>query len=364
MDVDTRAREAADAVRRSVEVDVERGLRDLVAQRRRRTVENVVAAAAAVVLAIVTVEVVVGATRDDTDPATEDRASTIFYTPDVGSGIGSVRDGEDLGSGHGLDVDVEPADMAVSADGSILALVAEDDGLTLVDLASGRSAHRRCSRCFQVAWLPDGDVATLGIAPGGTVQALRHDVRGGEPSRVLRLPDGVPLSGFAPRGDLTVAIGPVGGSNADRLVLTRGAGGDPTPLDSTETEPGEYITDVVWSPDASMIGYVVSSPARDRIGGRRYHLHTVLPDGSLHAEVADLGRCACTRDRPPTFAWSSDGGSVVAVLGDSVRGQDLFQVVTLDLAEVAATPRARRDDLFQAVASDAGSPVAWASTPP
>jgi hypothetical protein len=360
MDVDTRAREASEAVHRAVAVDLEAGLHELDSRRRRRRVEGATALAAVVTLGLLAFQPLLGASDDQAGPASQRPVSTVYYDPERGDGgIGAVRSGQDLGSEHGLDVAVEPDDMAVSPDGSSLAVVTEEDGLTLVDLGTGRSASRYCSRCFEVAWLSSSEVATRGFAADGTVQTLRHDVSGGEPSRELQVPEGTPMSGLSPGGDLAASVRPVPGTDSYRLVITPRAGGVPAALVSTTTPPDGFITDVAWSPDASRIGYVVSSPARDAVGGERYHLHTVLPDGSYPSVVADLGRCACSEDRPPSFAWSPDGGSVVAVVGDSARGRDSFRVVTIDMEELAATAPARRHALQREVASDAGSPVAW-----
>jgi dipeptidyl aminopeptidase/acylaminoacyl peptidase len=364
MDVDTRARDAAEAVRRSVEVDVEAGLRELGARRRRRRTEAALAAVAAVVLGVVVLEPVVGPRDDGQAPAAGEPVSTIFYGTGSGSaGVGVVDASEGAASRRGLDVDVEPADMAVSPDGSTLAVVDGNEGLRLLDLRTEDAASRYCSRCFEITWLSNAEVATRGLAPDGTVQTLRHDVSGGEPSWAFRVPEGTPLSGLSPEGDLAASDRAVGGADAYRLVITPGDGGTPVALVSTTTSPGESITDIAWSPDAARIGYVVRSPVRDRIGGDRYLLFTVLPDGSYPSKVADLGRCVCSQDHAPSFVWSPDGTEVAAVVGDSAGGRDRFRVVTLDMDEVAATAPSRRDQLLREVAPDGGSPLAWGLTP-
>lgn len=288
--------------------------------------------------------------------------STILYGLGDGSvGVGAVRSGRDLGPDRSIAVGAEPADMALSPGGRLLAVVDGTARLVLVDLSTGNTSTRSCARCTEVAWISDDEVVSRGSRE---FEVLRHDIAHGEPVRELSLPPRTPLSGVSPDGELVAYPRGVSDQHAQQVVLSRREGGSTWPLDATTTESGSSITEIDWSPDASHLGYVVASPVDDAIGGSDYALHVVRVDGAHPRRVTDLGRCVCAQHPPPSFAWSPDGTAVAAVVGDSAEDRDSFRLVTVDLEPLTSGGPVRPGSQPREVASHVASPVTWGMTAP
>jgi hypothetical protein len=358
MNIDTRAVDAAEAVRRSVVVDSEAGLAALVATHRRRRAGSAAVAAGLVALTVVAGQALLGGQGSQPPEPAEGRSSGIVFDlspEDKGPGLlGVVRHGEVQELATTLELP-DPVAMDLARDGRRLALVDGESRLHVVDTNSSEEWSVPCRACVEVTWA-GRHVLTRGVDDGGATVTWMHRPFEDSPPQEVRLPAGAPLSGISPNGDEVVTVQQVG--EVQNLALTDRVSGETVPLPTTTTEPGENITEVRWSPTGHL-GYVVSRVGLRDPAAREYRLDTVLSDGSWDSVLADLGTCACGPTQQPSFSWSPDGLEVAAVVASRDGGSDRFRVVTLTVVEVGNPGPEEKQQAMREVAPSGGAPVVW-----
>ena len=318
-------------------LDVEASLDALVGTRRRRGLARVVAVL--VVLALVTAGAALlgGSATDDDEPGPDDPSGYgAFVTNRSGNGTAGMVQVDSAGGSETLTALpdgtplVNPADVEVSPEGDVLALVG-DDQLQVVGLGdNATSTSVSCRRCLFVDWM-GFKVGILLVtsfdADGAHTHVYAND---GIERGALTMPEGVAPSGYSPDRLSMVGVENLGSgaTRRSRLFVLDDGTGERTPLDGTETEPGHFIYDAAWSPDGVQVGYLEAGDygAGGGVAAQDYRLMVASADGTEVHEVADLGRCYCVRMADPRFAWSPDGSSLLAVTVTSKDSTDSSEV--------------------------------------
>ena len=209
--------------------------------------------------------------------------------------------------------------VAWSPDGSRLA-VANDDQATAVTLYTMTPAGTSRTRVtdgpldLDPAWSPDGTTIAFTTQRNGSAQiAALNTVTGREivlvddPSydgQPAWSPDGRKLAIVSDWGsyDFSLDIFTVNADGTGRTQLTFGA------RNATLAQT-KYYQHPVWSPDGSMIAFVVGSQIRP--GDTRYTIGVMSPDGVLLKNLAWAGDMdPTTVSDPGSLTWSPDGRAI------------------------------------------------------
>ncbi len=336
MSLDALARESADALHEAARhTGAEERLDALVRSSRRRTATRLGAAAVAVALAV-SAAVLLPLGGDSTPaPAGPGDAGSIIIDlsgKDAGAGTLSLDVADEsevlaeLDGGHL----VNPFDMDVSPDGSLLALT-DTRRLQLVDLESRRLVADVACTCLFVGFRIDEQLYVDEQRRNGLVTVVydEHGTRLG----TTTLAEGTWVDGLSPGQDRIAGVEQVvGDGKGDRVFVQDSQGGGRFVLRDTRTDPGSHLSSVTWAPRGDLVAYLQTRLVEGD-GGEimTFRLMVASTDtGEVH-EVADLGACSCVRETPPTFAWSPDGRRLAAVRLEHRNSADSAEAVLLDL---------------------------------
>jgi DNA-binding CsgD family transcriptional regulator len=206
-----------------------------------------------------------------------------------------------------------------------------DEGLDVLDFATGNALRILGEQVYSVAWSPDSSQIAFSLFTGSDTEAIYVvAAEGGQPVKLAEVPYDGSLS-WSPSENYLVLLAPPGGTGAATLVA----------LATKETQViPELVNDLAWSPDGSSLAYgsqnglfvmdvksggtsrLVSLPTSSNIlwspDGRRL-LASI--DGTT--QIVSLDRGAPPTVLPPGryFTWSPDSKRV-AYIGEGCVTED------------------------------------------